>query len=220
MRGVDILTTHIVRHLLWTPPAIVVLYVVYLWTTPRARRTPLDWMLVATAVTLFFYFERGGNQYGARFHYEAFLFATVFVVGQLFRRESLAGAPRRDRRAFGFFAVSLLALPVQFAAHAVIEERVIRERLDPFGMVREAGLHDAVVFMDGRIGTARPMYARDLTRNGLTYDGSVLYANDEGALANCEVMTHYPGRTAYRYVWDVGRRQGALSTISCAEERR
>jgi hypothetical protein len=215
MRGVDILSTNIVRHLLWTPPAIVILYVVYLWTIPRARRTTLDWMLAATAVTLFFYLERGGNQYGTRFHYEAFLFATVFVVGQLFRRESLAGARPGDRRAFGFFAVSLLVLPLQFGLHAVIEERVIRERLDPYRMARQAGLHDAVVFMDGLIGTARPMYARDLTRNGLTYDGSVLYALDAGAPTNCDVMTHYPGRTAYRYVWNVERREGTLSTFDC-----
>jgi len=217
-RGLEILANHIGRHLIWTPPAIVFLYVVYLRTIPRARRTPLDWTLVVTAVTLFFYFERGGNQYGARFHYEAFLFATVFVCGQLFQRESLVGAPRRDRRAFAAFALSLLALPVQFAGHAVIEARVIRERLDPFTTVTQAGVHDAVVFLEGRIGTARPMYGRDLTRNGLTYDGSVLYAVDAGTPADCAVMTHYPGRTAYRYVWDVKERTGVLSAISCGTQ--
>ena len=213
--GPEILASHIGRHLVWAPPAIVLLYVMYLWTTPRVRRTPLDWTLAVTALTLVFYFERGGNQYGARFHYEAFLFATIFVCGQVFRRESLVGAPRRDRRAFAAFALSLMALPVQFTGHAVIEERVIRERLDPFTSVTQAGVHDAVVFMEGRIGTARPMYGRDLTRNGLTYDGSVLYAIDAGLAADCAVMLHYPGRAAYHYVWDVTNRTGMLTRFSC-----
>jgi hypothetical protein len=215
MRGADILSSHVARDLLWTPPALVVLYAIYLWTTPRARRTPLDWMLAATALTLFFYYERGGNQYGARFHYEAFLFATVFVCGQLFRHASLAGAPRRDRWAFAALALSVLAVPAQLVTHAVTEERVIRERMDPFTLAGQARLHDAVVFMDGRVGTTRSMPARDLTRNGLTYDRPVLYALDAGAPLDCEVMTLYPGRSAYRYVWDVGQRQGMLTEMPC-----
>jgi hypothetical protein len=214
-RGGDILANHILRHVLWTPPALVFLYVAYLWGIPRERRVPLDWMLVATAVTLFFYLERGGNQYGARFHYEAFLFATVFVCGQLFRRDSLTGASRLDRRAFAAFAMSLLLLPFQFVAHAVVERRVIRERMDPFRQATEARLSNAVVFMKDRIGTARPMRARDLTRNGLTYDGPILYAIDADASADCEVMTHYPGRSAYRYVWNVEQRKGDLTAIDC-----
>jgi hypothetical protein len=215
VHGPEILASHIGRDLSWAPPAIVLLYVAYLWRLPRERRTPLDWMLAVTALTLFFYFERGGNQYGARFHYEAFIFATVFVCGQVFCRESLVGAPRGERRAFAVFALSLLALPIEFALHSVIEDRVIRERLDPFDQVRRAQLHDAVVFMEGRIGTRRPIYARDLTRNGLTYDGSVLYALDAGPATDCEVMTHFPRRSAYRYVWKVEQRVGVLTQVAC-----
>jgi hypothetical protein len=59
------------------------------------------------------------------------------------------------------------------------------------------------------------MYGRELTRNGLTYDGPVLYAVDAGTPADCAVMTRYPGRTAYRYVWDVKERKGVLSGITC-----
>jgi len=50
--GPEILASHIGRHLVWAPPAIVLLYVMYLWTTPRVRRTPLDWTLAVTALTL------------------------------------------------------------------------------------------------------------------------------------------------------------------------
>jgi hypothetical protein len=216
-RGADILSSHVARHLLWTPPALIALYVVYLWRVPRSRRTPLDWMLALTALTLFFYYERGGNQYGARFHYEAFLFATVFVCGQIFQRDSLAGAPSRDRRAFAAFAVSLLVVPGQFLLHAMLEARVVTERMDPFTAVARAGVHDAVVFIDGRVGTARTMLARDLTRNGLTYEAPVLYAIDAGAPADCAVMALLPGRSAYRYVWNAERRQGELTRIRCGD---
>jgi hypothetical protein len=219
VRGLDLLGSHVGRHLLWTPPALIVLYVLFLKRTPKARRTPLDWMLAATVVGLYCYFERGGNQYGTRFHYEAFLFATVFVIGQLFHRESLRGAARWERAAFAAFALSLAAMPVQLAAHALIERRVITERLDPFRTVQDAHLRDAVVFIDERVGTTRPMRPYDLTRNGLTYDGPVLYANGTGPAEDCAVMAQFPGRSAYRYAWDATRRAGSLARLECGSAR-
>ena len=38
LRGADILATHLLRHLLWTPPALVVAYLVYLRARPLAIR--------------------------------------------------------------------------------------------------------------------------------------------------------------------------------------
>jgi hypothetical protein len=219
VRGLDLLGSHVARHLGWTPPALIVLYVLFLRRTAKERRTPLDWMLVAIVAGLYCYFERGGNQYGTRFHYEAFLFATVFVIGQVFRHESLRGAKRWERVAFAAFALSLVAMPIQLAAHAMIERRVIRERMDPFTTVQGARLRDAVVFIADRVGTARPMRAYDLTRNGLTYDGPVLYANSSGTAEDCAVMTQFPGRTAYRYAWDPTRRVGGLAPIDCGPAR-
>ena len=220
LHGIDILASHIVRHLTWTPPALVALYLLFLRRTARERRTPLDWMLLGNALPLYFYFERGGNQYGTRFHYEAFLFATVFVAGQLFRRDSLHGAPRWERWAFAAFALSLFALPVQYTAHGLIERRVVHERTDPYRMVARAGLRDAVVFLGNPIGTRRTMPSRDLTRNGLTYDGPVLYALDNAAPDDCAVMTHFPRRTPYQYAWDPERRVGTLARIDCGPGRR
>jgi len=78
---------------------------------------------------LYFYVERGGNQYGPRFHYEAFLFMAVFVAANLLSSPTLMGRPRRDRVLVGLMAASVAAMPVYFAVHAVIEQRVIRERM-------------------------------------------------------------------------------------------
>ena len=89
-RGGDILSTHLSRHLGWTPPVMVLAYIYYLRVAPRdVRRGPLDWMLAITVAVLYFYIERGGNQYGPRFHYEVFLFMAVFVAANVFRLPSL-----------------------------------------------------------------------------------------------------------------------------------
>ncbi len=94
LRGADILATHLLRHLLWTPPALVVAYLVYLGAAPRdTRRGLLEWMLMLMAGVLYFYMERGGNQYGPRFHYEAFPFAALFVAANVFRERELSEKP-------------------------------------------------------------------------------------------------------------------------------
>ena len=135
LRGADILSTHLLRHLLWTPPVLIIAYLFYLWRGDRElRRGALDWMPVLMVATLYFYVERGGNQYGPRFHYEVFLFLVVFVAGHLFR----PGAPTltaSQRRLFGLTVISVALMPVSFAGHAVIEQQVIRERMDPFTRV-------------------------------------------------------------------------------------
>ena len=113
LRGADMLATHVLRHLMWAPPALLVAYVVYLRAAPRERRRGLfDWMLVLVAGCLYFYVERGGNQYGPRFHYEAFLFMAVFVAANLVRGPRLEGRPRRDRLIFGITAASVAVMPI------------------------------------------------------------------------------------------------------------
>ena len=96
-RGLDILATQLLQFLLWTPPALLL---AYLWFLRRATRSHgiqlLDWLFVATALTLVFYVNRGGNQYGPRFYYEAFLFLVVFTAGHLFRADDLARRGSRN----------------------------------------------------------------------------------------------------------------------------
>ena len=94
LRGADILSTHLLRHLLWTPPMLIVAYVVYLRVAPReTRRGLFEWMLVLMAGVLYFYVERGGNQYGPRFHYEVFPFVGLFLAANVFRERDLAEKP-------------------------------------------------------------------------------------------------------------------------------
>jgi hypothetical protein len=218
LRGPDILATHVLRHLVWTPPALLAAYVLYLrWAPPDTRRGWLDWMLVLMAATLFFYRERGGNQYGPRFHYEAFLFMVVFVAGNLFASAKLAGRPRRDRALFGLMAASVALMPFVFVAHAVIERGVIRERMDPYARVAAAGLDRGMVLIDGRVGTRRSMAGYDLTRNGIDYDGAVLYGQHLNDEASCGAASRFPDRPPYVYRWDRSAARGELLPLKCPQ---
>lgn len=215
LRGADILSTHLVRHLLWTPPVLVLAYVLYLRVAPRAtRRGPLDWMLALTVAVLYFYVERGGNQYGPRFHYEVFLFAAVFVVANVFRAPVLEPAVR-DRWVFGLLVASVLVMPVSLAVHAAIERQVIVERMDPFTQAEQAGLQDALVLIGDRVGTARSIAASDLTRNGIDYRGTVLYGLHPPDDRPCDWARLVPGRRPYSYVWDPVALKGILTPLDC-----
>ena len=217
LRSADILSTQLLRHLLWTPPAVMVAYLVYLRTAPAdTRRPPLEWMLILTVAVLYLYVERGGNQYGPRFHYEAMLFAAVFVAANLFRGPTLAARPPYEAWLFALTVISVLAQPVSFAIHARLERAVIVERMDPFIQAARAGLSNALVLIADRVGSARSIAAADLTRNGIDYDGPVLYGLDQADDRPCAWARLVPGRRPYFYIWDHARRHGTLSPLDCA----
>ena len=215
LRGADILATQILRYVLWTPPALVVAYLVYLWTARDTRRGAIQWLPLLMAGILYFYVERGGNQYGPRFHYEAFPFLAIFVAANVFREGEFAAKARRAQGLFALLAVSVALMPIAFAAHAAVERQVIRERMDPYRMVADARLQHALVLIGGRVGTVRSMAAFDLTRNAVGHDGSVLYGLDEGAPAHCAPGARLAGRTTYLYAWDAAASRGTLRRLQC-----
>jgi hypothetical protein len=216
LRGTDILATQLLRFMLWTPPLLLPIYLVYLRRAPvETRRGPLDWMFVMLAVSLYFYVNRGGNQYGPRFYYEAFPFLVLFTTAGLFRRPSWLDMDKVDRRLFVLLAASVATAPLSFGAHAAIEGRVTRERSDPFSLAAQAKLRNAVVLLNGRVGTLRSMDAADLARNGISYSGSVLYGVDQGDPTNCRYRTQLGDRALYRYTWDPAAGQGVLTPVLC-----
>jgi hypothetical protein len=214
MRGLDILATQLLQFMLWTPPALLAAYGWYLGRAGTSAATRLlDWLLVATAAALVFYVNRGGNQYGPRFYYEAFLFMAVFTAGHLFRSDSRADLGRGPRRVFGAVALSVAMMPPMMVWHALRLRTIVAERSDVFARVADQQLTDAIVLLAGRVGTARSMDVRDLTRNGIAYSGPVLYALDRTAAENCALAAAYPRRSMYRYAWDSSTRRGRLTPI-------
>lgn len=215
-RGADILSTQMLRLVLWTPPLLLFVYIYALARAPRTvRRGLIDWMPVLMAAALYCYTERGGNQYGPRFYYETFPFLVVFTAAAVFKERAFADKSPADRRVCGMLLASLAVMPLSFLAHAFIEQRVIAERLDPYKLVAAAGLAEAIVLIRGRVGTARSMGPRDFTRNGIEHDDAVLYGLDMDEAANCRLLDVYPRRTLYRYTWDAAGRRGALEPIVC-----
>jgi hypothetical protein len=217
-RGADILSTHLLRHLLWTPWAVILAYLFYLRRgAADLRRGWLDWMPMMMVGGLYFYVERGGNQYGPRFHYEVFLFLVIFAAGHMFRPGS-AVMTRPQQWLFALLAFSASWLPLSFLTHAEIERRVIRERMDPFTRAEAAGLDQALVLIGGRVGSARSMAALDLTRNGIDHTGrAVLYGLDLGEEAHCGPEARLPNRATYLYVWDHRNHHGVLQPLTCPD---
>ena len=181
LRSADILSTHLLRHLLWTPPAVMVAYLVYLRTAPAdTRRPPLEWMLDSHRRRPLL-LRRAGRQ-PVR---PPLPLRGDALRGGLRRGEpvSRAHACRPARRIeawlFALMVISVLAQPVSFAVHARLERAVIVERMDPFIQAERAGLSNALVLIADRVGSARSIAAADLTRNGIDYDGPVLYGLDQ-----------------------------------------
>jgi hypothetical protein len=220
MRGIDILATQLLSFVLWTPPALIAAYAWALHRqAPPSGRELLDWLFAAMVITLLFYVNRGGNQYGPRFYYESFLFLLPFTAGHLFRRERLADAGWQARYVFATLVVSILISPLLIVVHASQVRNVITERSDVFSRVKDAGVTDAIVLLSGRVGTARSMDVRDLTRNGISYSAPVLYALDRSEAENCALAQAYPRRTLYRYSWDAIERRGRLTAYVVSDSR-
>lgn len=219
LRGADILSTHLLRFVLWTPPFLVAAYVCYLrWAPSGAGRGGLEWLPVIMAAVLYFFVERGGNQYGPRFFYEVFLFMTIFACANLFREREFAEKRPRDRVLFRLVAASVAVAPLLVARNALIEHRVITERTDLYTMAREAQLNNALVVVGDRVGTKRSMAAMDLTRNGTDLSNAILYGIDIGVAENCRVAEALGARQPYLYVWDARRAHGVLQMLRCAPQ--
>ena len=215
MRGPDILATQILRLVLWTPPLLMAVYVVYLRHSRLARRhREFEWLLVIIAGTLVFYVNRGGNQYGPRFYYEATLFAVLFTTANLFAERHFQDKGRRERWAWLAAAASVAFVPVLMAVHLEAAGGIVRERRAPYLAAAAARLDNAVVLLSGRIGTRRSIDARDLTRNDFAFKNRVLFALDLG-VPTCEVAAAFPGRSLYRYSWNSRARQSELTPLRC-----
>ena len=86
---------------------------------------------------------------------------------------------------------------------------MIWERTDPYRRVRDYGIKNAIVFIRTGTGTILKMPAKDLIRNDLSYQNSVLYALDYGDM-DLKLMRFYPKRTYYLYFYEKTLRRGFL----------
>jgi hypothetical protein len=195
--------SHLVERLwdlnLWLPMSVLFLSLALgiraTRADPRVRVCILS--VAALVAAFFFYWGPGLVQYGPRYLYEAVGILLV-VSAALIASFGRAGA---------ILALGCLILNgthfVQ-ASRSFSEE--IRGKRDYLLAVREKGLSNAIVFLGSGSGNAPVL---DLPRNGIDFDGPVLFVRDLGA-RNRQLIRHYPERKAYYYEYDPRREKGRV----------
>ncbi len=206
--------THLVRRGLdlgwWMPlsPLLVAAAVVL----AVKRRDPKAMVLAGSALALFvaffFYWAEGGFRYGPRYLHEVAGLVAILSATVLVRT--------------GRFAALLLVVLVACNAWVFRDSsreaaRILHHKQDVYRLVEQKGLSDAVVFVRTGSGMA-PI--SDLPRNGIDFDGKVLYVRDRGP-ANVELRRAYPRREPWVYSFDFRRWRGSLQPYpSSAEDGR
>ena len=195
--------THLVRRGLdlgWWMPLSPLLVAVAAWIAAK-RRDPKAMVLVGATLALFvaffFYWAEGGFRYGPRYVHEAAGLVAILSATALV--------------AAGRFAVVLLVLLVACNAWVLRDSsreaaRILHHKQDVYRLAEQKGLTDAVVFVRTGSGMA-PI--SDLPRNGIDFDGPVLFVRDRGP-ANIELRRAYPRREPWLYWFDFRSWRGSL----------
>lgn len=197
----------------WTSPFLVVGYFAAFWLLARERRLSfLDFIFPAYVLVYLLVPFDGGAQYGPRYYFEAFPFLVLTVVSALapVLRDTV-----RPRRAS--FAVSLVVAHIAAGIAATVVfglflRLVIDQRMDVYDQAAAAHLEHAVVVLQSGTSPLRPMWPRDLTRNGIAVEGRVIYVRDiPGQLS--ELRRLMPDRRFYRYTRDPNSAKGVLQRL-------
>ena len=192
----------------WCSPGLLLLYFLLLWKKVKsatARWThPEDYLFIVLMAGYFFYYQIGGNQYGPRFLLEALPFLILFVVRSVSQWQSSYRA--------ALLVAGVIFAVVKFPFIADREARVVDERQDLFDLVRQKGISKAVVFVNSPTGIIRPMPIGDLTRNESDFNSEVVYAQELMETTG-QLMSHYKGRSFYRYVRKPDQPRGELIPI-------
>ncbi len=195
-RALEALLLHFGRLVVWASPALLVLLAGIAWSR---KAGPWVWAAVAAFVACVvghgFYYNIGGNQYGPRFYFEGWALAMLGGVAWAFRDPSPTA--QRLPRFAALFAVFAGAFTIPL--HVYYEHRVVEERLDLERLVEREGLRGAIVILSNGTGVARPMPPYDLTRNGISPDGEILYVLDVDDDTPDRLREHFPERELFRY---------------------
>ena len=199
---------HFIRRMLmffyWCSPALLILYFVFVVKkirSPQRFLHPEDYFVLMMIVGYYFYYHIGGNQYGPRFWLDGLPFMVLFVVRKVL--DSPARWP------LAMFAAGLIYGIVKMPYIIEREHKIVTERFDIYARVEESKINNAVILVTTHTGIMRPMGILDLTRNGINWNGDIIYALDRGN-ENDKLFEFYPARSFYRYVRDPETVQGKL----------
>jgi len=262
LRGFDMLATHLLRYLLWTPPAFIFVAIALAAGMLRQRsagpvgpriganrscRGALALATLALAAGMFPYTDRGGNQYGPRYYYEAFPLLAIFVVSALGARLR-AGVAGPVRGRAGVPVSGGEAGPVSGGAGApagwssdaaarrlagllavslvLVVPLAAWHGYDEWRVIRE---RSDVFAQVGRAGPRRAVvllsgrvgHRRSMAATDLTRNGIAWDAAVLYALdrgpENARLSEAYPDRAFYRYVYDHAAGSGRLEPVARAK---
>jgi hypothetical protein len=176
-----------------------------LWIVPSLRNNAKARLLFYCGIMLFigysFYPGDGGIGYGPRYAYEALL-GIVPIMGLVYARF--------PRIAPYVLAGTLAVHCVIFVTYTRMTSGVIREKKGVYEAVKRDHLENAIVFLRPGTGVTHP---GDLTRNGIRFDGNVLYVHDRER-ENARLRKAFPMRKPYRYVLNAGEEPGPLEPLT------
>jgi hypothetical protein len=199
---------------LWSPPFVILTYLILLPHIFKGSKTFLTGSIFLLLVSGHFFFTfAGGNQYGPRYYYEGYPLLILFITFLLFRENSYFEKSNLSKFVFVLFFMSLIYHVPLTIMHITNEKESIWHRMEPYRLVEQEKIKDAVVFLKSGSGTLlKPMPVEDLTRNDPDYANSVLFAKDQG-VDNLSLMNHYPERNYYYYFRDRNNSRGYLQEL-------
>lgn len=186
--------------ILWIPLSLPLLIAFFVPRETRrdARAVLLLTSLVSLFIAYLFFQGAGGNRYGPRYLYEA-SFAVFILIGCVI--------VRWKRFALAMLLVIVCLNVYWFVKKTTVHAAQVRGRMNVYDIVKHQQISNAIVFLKTGSGT---MPREDLTRNGIHFDGAVLYVIDLGD-RNSELLRAFPGRHAYVYQYERRTGTGSLT---------
>jgi hypothetical protein len=200
----------------WTSPLLCVLYAAaFLWKAYGLRIAFYDLIFPLLVFSYLFYPDLGGNAYGPRYYFDVYPFLVLTIVSAAPKFFTEMTDNRLKSAGAAVLAGTIIMGFGAYPALAYQYHRVVNQRMELFDLVPGAHLSNAVVIIASPTGSAFPMRMTpmDLTRNGIDFTGSVIYALD---VPNkfCALSRAFPGRSFYRYEAVDNRYPGQLRPIS------
>jgi 4-amino-4-deoxy-L-arabinose transferase-like glycosyltransferase len=153
---------------------------------------------------------------GPLYYYEAIPFLSLVVARSYLAFRGMLPTPAVRRATGLLLALVLGGSMLRFGVVRVSGlDELVRERTDPATLIREQGLHDAIVFM-GRV-PFRPNIR--YTYNSPDFRDDVLRVRDLRR-RNQALMNFYPERRAYHYAYDPETGEGNLVPLIPDRESR
>ena len=184
---------------IWLPLSVVFItaYLLMRRTITESRGLMILSASISAFVAYFFYLTHGGGRYGPRYVYE-----TAFPL--LLISSIVLSRIQRTRMLLIGLVVALNVGVFMWSSWSFAQE--IRHRTEPFELVKQKGITNAIIFLETGSGGLPP---GSLVRNGLHFDGDILYVRDLRGRNN-ELLLRYPGRSVYFFAYDDSTEKGRL----------